>query len=238
MSEWDRQPGETPHQFRAFTTYRDLGPERTLLKTHEALTGIRAKKVPGSIALWSSKFRWIERVNAWDQFLSATRDNAVQLHERKNGDQIAALRLAHKRNESAVSAAMWEKAMQILALPLTTQKTKESRDGKTIVTIHKPIKCNINTVAILAVAASKIGRNGLDIKDDESDVKPTEFREMMFKTDRQFAEAVPAGAVPVLPKDVNAPPPLKLPADMINAYTNHNGNGNGHIIHKMRPPGE
>lgn len=58
---WERQDGETSKQFEAFRTYRDLGEERSLLKTGEVLGKSKAL-----MERWSSANNWVERVLAWD----------------------------------------------------------------------------------------------------------------------------------------------------------------------------
>ena len=58
---WERQDGETAKQFEAFRIYRDLGEERSLLKTGEALGKRKAL-----MERWGSANNWVERALAWD----------------------------------------------------------------------------------------------------------------------------------------------------------------------------
>jgi hypothetical protein len=53
--------GETPKPFSYFVIYRDLGPDRTLARVAE-ITG----RHPHHLATYSRKFRWLERVRAFD----------------------------------------------------------------------------------------------------------------------------------------------------------------------------
>lgn len=62
---WDRQPGESAKAFEAFRTYVDLGSTRSLMKT-----GQRLAKNRTTIGEWSVKWRWQERLAAWDTELS------------------------------------------------------------------------------------------------------------------------------------------------------------------------
>lgn len=68
MSEvWERQPGETSKAYAAFCIYRDLGPERSLDKALAT-----ADKKPTNRrhwARWMEKYRWVERVRAYDDYL-------------------------------------------------------------------------------------------------------------------------------------------------------------------------
>ena len=59
---WERQPGEPPRAWAAFTTYRDLAPhERSLVKVGQTF-GRTARYVEDL----SSRWRWVGRTAAWD----------------------------------------------------------------------------------------------------------------------------------------------------------------------------
>ena len=59
---WERQPGEPPRAWAAFTTYRDLAPhERSLVKVGQTF-GRTARYVEDL----SSRWRWVGRVRAWE----------------------------------------------------------------------------------------------------------------------------------------------------------------------------
>lgn len=67
---WDRQPGETPGQYMWFTRYRDVRLEGG------SLAGVRQKfgKKPGydkALRKWSAENRWVERIEAYRDFLEA-----------------------------------------------------------------------------------------------------------------------------------------------------------------------
>src|ERR1700682_1446126 len=69
---WERQPGERMRPFRAFQCFRDLGPQRTILKVADALyprkdgTAWKKHGSHGRLAVWSQKWSWIKRAQAWD----------------------------------------------------------------------------------------------------------------------------------------------------------------------------
>lgn len=68
---WERQPGEPPKAYAAFCFYRDLPPaERSLRAVADKVYGNRSdrkrQQVPGQIAKWSTRWRWVERARAWD----------------------------------------------------------------------------------------------------------------------------------------------------------------------------
>jgi hypothetical protein len=68
---WERQPDESSPAFDAFVAYRD-DPDRSLrgvaARLHKSLT---------IVGRWSSKHRWVERCEAWDAYLDATRRDAT-----------------------------------------------------------------------------------------------------------------------------------------------------------------
>lgn len=59
---WDRRPGETDEAWKAFTTYRDLGPNRGITAVAKELHKSRTL-----IGRWSSKHQWVPRVQAFDR---------------------------------------------------------------------------------------------------------------------------------------------------------------------------
>jgi len=73
---WDRQPRETTPAWQTFIHYRDMEP-RSLRKVAETLG-----KTLSVIAHWSQRWRWQERVIAWDNHL-----NSVYQAEREKGQK-------------------------------------------------------------------------------------------------------------------------------------------------------
>jgi len=62
---WEKLSNETTKAYAAFCIYRDLGSERSIDKVL-AVTGKRNRS---SLIKWSSKYNWVERVQAYDQYL-------------------------------------------------------------------------------------------------------------------------------------------------------------------------
>lgn len=72
LNPWDRQPGETPQAFHAFTIYRNLGHLRSHSRVASELLsgGLRRGNPMGvrkDMGIWSRRHRWVERVQAWDR---------------------------------------------------------------------------------------------------------------------------------------------------------------------------
>lgn len=68
----DRQPGETARAFAAFRIYLEAGPARSLAKVGQALghrSAVQSEK-------WSSRWRWVERVQEYEAAAARTADDA------------------------------------------------------------------------------------------------------------------------------------------------------------------
>lgn len=70
---WERQEGETTKAFYAFTIYRDLDHKRTLSKTctNYMETTSRTRSCLRTIGGWSTKFGWVKRAQAYDDYVDA-----------------------------------------------------------------------------------------------------------------------------------------------------------------------
>ncbi len=58
---WEQQPGESGPAFEAFSTYRDLGPGRTVSAVAEKL-----RKSDSLLRRWKGKWGWQQRAAAYD----------------------------------------------------------------------------------------------------------------------------------------------------------------------------
>lgn len=65
---WARQPGETSRAYAAFCIYRDMGPKRGLRETARRYYRDKSRTKPGQIEVWSVKWNWVARCEAWDDF--------------------------------------------------------------------------------------------------------------------------------------------------------------------------
>lgn len=71
---WARQPGETRRAFAAFCIYRDLGPrKRSHGQAAKRYYEGKARVYLGQIALWSSRYNWVERCRQYDEFVDEQR---------------------------------------------------------------------------------------------------------------------------------------------------------------------
>lgn len=92
---WEKQKGEPGTAFWAFSVYRDLGPRRSLTKVGE-IAGETGVAAASSVERWSSRWKWVERADAWD------RDQ----DRKRTAERDEALASARRSEVIAGSAAM------------------------------------------------------------------------------------------------------------------------------------
>lgn len=59
--EWECQENETPKAYEAFCSYRNMGPDRSIVKI-----GQKLGKNKATLEKWSRQHNWVKRAAAWD----------------------------------------------------------------------------------------------------------------------------------------------------------------------------
>ena len=88
---WLRQPGEGIKPYEAFNTYMLMGTDRSLTKVANELN-----KSTTLMGKWSSQWKWVERVTAWD----------VEQERLARLDQMEAIRKMRKRHASLATSML------------------------------------------------------------------------------------------------------------------------------------
>ncbi len=136
MREWERQPGETPKAYQAFTLYRDMGPSRSL-----ARIGIELGKTKALMEQWSSRHDWVSRVQAMTDYHEMIRREAVEEHQRASATDEAERKEQLRKRVLAIGEQMAEQAEKMLNYPLTRQTTvRPDKDGEMATYIIEPAK--------------------------------------------------------------------------------------------------
>ena len=65
LEPWDQQPGEGSRAFAGFKVYRDMGPQRSLVKAFKEMTG--KDKSRGKFDIWSMQNDWVNRCEMYDR---------------------------------------------------------------------------------------------------------------------------------------------------------------------------
>ena len=85
--KWERQKSESSKAYAAFCSYRDMGVSRSLVKIVNIVYG---ESTEGKLSVnlrqlstWSSKYGWVARVEAYDDYLESKlrRDNELAIEK-------------------------------------------------------------------------------------------------------------------------------------------------------------
>lgn len=148
---WERQPGETPKAFAAFVVYRDLDPSvRSVPKAGEKLG-----KSVGTLERWVYKYKWRERVAAWDA-------EVERIRTQEHFERIKRMRDRH--------AELGE-----LMVEVSTQAMKSLQE--------RPHRISATAATQMAAEGTKIERLGRGDAGDvieERDGGPVEFNPVQF----------------------------------------------------------
>lgn len=99
---WERQKGETPRAWEAFSVYRDMGADRSITKTAQHLHKNRT-----TIGEWSRKYDWVKRATAWD----AEQDRIARQ------SQIDEIKKMRKRHADLATAMLVKAAKALQRIP-------------------------------------------------------------------------------------------------------------------------
>ena len=232
-------PGESKYAYRAFTIYRDLGHDRTVLNAFKIWRRERGNPVPegrkgaanGQWSAWSSKFKWIQRARAYDRHWDRIRMDAREQAARDDARVWQNRQRELLDNEARVGQMFFELVTTLAAQLQGSTKTVVSPDGKTVKHIQRPSKkWSANSLANMAKVGSLLQRAamGMPIQPAEEQPPPENFMDSMYERPEHVVKNLPPGAMPDMPEDRSKRP--ALPAEIVG------GNGNGHDIH--RPPRE
>lgn len=143
MRAFERQPKESLKAFEAFKAYRDLGPSRSLAKASEAYYGDTRNLAQTGV--WSRRFSWVERVQAFDDWQEMIRNDAIEEHERSKATEYAERQSALREQRLAYAEKIAGQIGEMVSWPLAKEETTE--DGKT--TIIRPVRWSKTTIAHL-----------------------------------------------------------------------------------------
>jgi hypothetical protein len=242
---WDRMDGEPAEPFIAFAFYRDMPPPRSIRKAYKQYSP--GATTSGSWFNWSSKYKWAERLAAFDAWIARERNAAVSLANQGEAARLAENQRRFRDNECYLSDLALKRARDILRMPVAQDSWIEQRDGKTI--LHKATlisPSHLLAAAALMRAGSDIGRKGHGLKDegDGDNITVEQFKRLFYRHTGEVARDLPAGALPVPVDNPAVKPVLQLPApsDALPGETpangdghagengHANGNGNGHAL--------
>lgn len=147
---WERQPREPHCAYQAFCRYREMGAQRRL----ELLAADFPLK---RLHRWYSRWQWVERAAAWDQYLAMLWQKHYRQSQQHQQEVWRQRREQWREMEWDYVRALQRKVDAMLSLPVTRQRT--TRDGKTV--IIEPINWSLGDVTQLVQLISELGRKTL-----------------------------------------------------------------------------
>jgi len=113
---WEKRPDETQRAYEVFCIYRDLGPERSLQKAHDAEYGEGAGNLR-YVEGWSSDYDWPDRAAAHDRYLEEQRREEYEKEMTTGlshaGARVRKLKDLHGRLEEELAENLWLEDVKI-----------------------------------------------------------------------------------------------------------------------------
>ncbi len=175
MRAWEPLKGETRGQgkaWRAFKTFRDLGPERTLKQAAMAFYDRTEEELKGheydQVRRWSSRFDWMERAQAYDSWLEMHRRDAVEEHLRSKAEDFGRREAALQEKALEIRELAMRQSATILEWPLSEQRVvSEGEDGEEVTYVFMPSRWSKATAIGLYHLA--VGDGRLEPEEPEAD---------------------------------------------------------------------
>jgi hypothetical protein len=198
----ERLPDESARAYRAFCVYRDLGPNRSLDRAWEryCTTSDRGKnrksaRRPGHWGVWSQKFTWVKRAEAYDDLLEEERLNAAYEQRRELREQRSRFEVEQQPQiENHVRCMDVEvERMGSAQHHESTQVKHDKTSGKTITTRIKGFSAR--DMAILMKARNQTAKLAiLGVRDNEEEAKEEGTIDRIIWQTRKPEETAPEQA--------------------------------------------
>lgn len=99
LKPWERQPNETARAYECFKAYRDAGPSREVKAVYRRVVGKpEARAVPGAWNGWIARYKWQERVRAYDDEMERhAHQVAIEAKREEHRQKLEQFRKAHEQ---------------------------------------------------------------------------------------------------------------------------------------------
>jgi hypothetical protein len=151
---WDRQPGESPDSYDRFLVYLDFPRGDDF----EALA-IEAHWPTKALKTLAAKYKWRERRAAHRAFLQQKQLEVISTRQQEEMALREEAVSKQRQRDMRLADRLYDKVMQMLDLPLTTEQIIED-GGKTII-IRQPLKWKGADIATFAKVASDLAHRAL-----------------------------------------------------------------------------
>ena len=147
MRAVEKQSGESPQAWEAFKIYRDLGQGRSIDKAYKIYLGHHSstKRASGRFRAWAVQHDWVDRAQAWDDYLELLRRKAVEDYERTKGTNSSRRALQVQEELLNVKEALVKKMREMAEWPLERVVTEVDDEGNTV-HIHHPARWSFHTL--------------------------------------------------------------------------------------------
>lgn len=170
---WEKQFGESKQSFAAFSIYRDLGLKRTLDDAFRSRPGAGPdpKKAPGQWGIWSMRWQWVARAEAWDAHIDAEQRSAQEEAARKAGAEHAQRVIAQQDIELQARDKLLQRVNEMLMLPVIETTTQTDPVTGRAIQIIKPGKWGFGDVVRALALVSQLGRLSLGMETSRASIK-------------------------------------------------------------------
>ncbi len=144
VSPWDKRDTETDIAFGAFQVYRDMGWERTMVKTAEVLG--KSPRYVRPLEDWSRRHEWVYRVGLWDRYCDQQAQAAY------------IRRIQGRRMEMQTEAERASRALMAPIIVLSERMAKKGRKGGQNLMSELQKLDAYNLVQLAAVSARALPR--------------------------------------------------------------------------------
>jgi hypothetical protein len=170
---WQRIEGEGTQAFDAFLCYLYLEPrERSIDKAYsDAQPPQKPRKSTAKNPRaskhwndWAVQFKWVERANAYDDYLAALQFVTRQELEMAKAREAVLRRENIQNLERGLAEELIERAREMLRLPITRKVANKDGEGFTI----EPVRFTARDIVAYIEAADKLYRLSAGMHTDHS----------------------------------------------------------------------
>ena len=183
--EWERQPGETYKAYEAFRIFLSAEPPRYIRELWIKQDPSRELKLHCMWTDWSSRWDWISRAAAYDDY------NRRRVQKEVNDAMLADIlafekeKLASKRESLALARMLRERAADVLAHKLageTRTVEKVNEEGELVSErVFSKVRWTLGDAAKLAAAADGLVTSATEgIEDDMTRALPDHYRQVIM----------------------------------------------------------
>jgi hypothetical protein len=110
---WSRMPGEGYKAHELFMMYISMGSQRTLAKVAE-----QSGRHPTLCSELSSKFKWVSRATAYDDWMVEVQQKSIENTLQKDGIKFAQRRSVYRELEYSLAHELIQQGLQMVRSPL------------------------------------------------------------------------------------------------------------------------